>query len=314
MPIPNLILITVENAGTSLFGNLAPLEFPLHLPAATLAENLLSMLSALTPGHVLQAGEPRMRDQTFLAHLARRAFSIAARVPEPLSAYLPERSRDADPRTIAALSGPSLVWIHTADELPEHLTSPLRSLATTARLAVVAVPADAPVGSGTRWGAARFSFPIETAGCLSLLDVFPTLAQSATHSLPVGDGLDLSKESSPRDRFFFAEDWRRGLVSVTEGADTLVARLGRRGFPFFLERLRWRLRGARGRAGADPSRLIECASRLRPVPVDAAGPGGRRLEAGRRRALLRALEDLLAVYARSHDEEVLDRLRDLGYL
>jgi hypothetical protein len=312
MAIEYVVLMTVEGeaAPAPPFASAAGAAFAVHLPAADAKANVASLVSALMPGRVLAAGERRLREQTFFAVLARRGFAIHARVPERLRSLLPERASPLEPGAAPSSAAPCLVWIHDEGGGERSLDAPAEIAGRGARCAFVALPSKEGDIARPRFAAVSFSFAVAAAGPLSLLDVLPTLAESRAGGLPLGDGFDLAGHPIPADRVLVAEDWRRGLLAATQGDSTLVAALARGAFPYFLGRLRFQL-GLRRTGGADdPVALVARAGGLEPIPVAESG----RLDAGRRERLRAALRAHLAGYATSADEEVLGRLRDLGYL
>ena len=312
MAIEYVVLMTVEGetAPAPPFAAGAGRALSVHLPAADAKANLASLVSALMPGRVLAAGELRLREQTLFAALACRGFAIHARVPKRLRSLLPERAAALEPGAAPSLAAPCLVWIHDEGGGERRLDVPEEIAGRSARCAFVSLPSKAGDIARPRFAAASFSFAVAAAGPLSLLDVLPTLVESRAGALPLGDGFDLGGHPIPADRVLIAEDWRRGLLAATQGDATLVARIGRSALPYFLERLRFRLGLCRTGGADDPAALVARAGELEPIPVAETG----RLDAGRRERLREALRAHLAGYASSADEEVLGRLRDLGYL
>jgi hypothetical protein len=317
--VKNLLLVTSETPFPPPTHGFPRSKVLLHVPAAETEAQAASLLCGLYPGRIVLAGERNVRSHTFLEAFARQGIPVYADVPPAFSFLLPETVRDLTPDMIGTLTTPHVAWLHRRGRVPHNLWAKAAYRADRATVACVTFARGRGRYALSRQrGSGHFSFPLREAGVASILDISPTVAGVLGASLPLGDGVDLSWEEDRADRPFFGEDWLHADASVTQGGYTLTCHLADRPIPWAAAQALWWFGiGPRGRRAArtiwDARRLVEAASRLRPVPVALVRSPGSRGGTDRQR-LLGLLEAHLARYTGRGEAEVLERLRDLGYL
>lgn len=309
-----LFLVTTEHDPGGIAEACAPYETLLHLPAPDLEANAAALLTALFPGRAILAGHGELAARTFLDLLARHGFAVYARVPPDLAFLLPEGARPFEPD--APRAHPCCVWLHVRGDMPPDALAAVQRAAQEFPAAFVplAPRADASMWDETRYRVRmRSSHPFAESDTAALLDFFPSIGAWLQVPLHMGDGANLAWGQTAPDRAFFGEDWRRGVVHVTQSGATLICGMGRRRVPPIartLMRLWGRWRTPASRTIWDARALVETAARARLTPL-------RRTAVPRREdalPLMGLLEAHLARYARTADREVMGRLKDLGYL
>ncbi len=314
--VRGLCLVTTEAPPDPTLVRCAPFRATVHLPSPEVECNAAALLTARYPGRVILLGRADAAAHTFLDLLARHDFRLYASVPEDLEFLLPEAARPLDVR--AALERPCCAWLHVREALAPDTIAALQDIAReipTAFVPLTPRPTASPRDETRFFIEARFShaFP-DTA---ALLDLFPSMGAWLQAPLHLGDGSNLAWEASAPDRAFFGEDWRRGLVRVTQGGTTLLCGVGAHRAPPLARELLWllgRWRTPSCRTIWDARERIEAAARARLTPLRWCTSGDASARAQSVPALLALLDAHMGRYARAADAEVMGRLKDLGYL
>jgi hypothetical protein len=307
-----LLLVTTDGALPPALAACAPIALRLHLPSPEVEANAAALLTALFPGRAVLLGRTEIRTRTFLDLLARHDFRIRARVPPELEFLLPAAARPFDPR--APLERPCCAWLHARGALDPELCAAIADTAQELPTALVPLaprPAAEAPGETRFFVEARVTQAFARAQTAALLDFFPSIGAWLGVPLHLGDGANLAWEDPAPDRAFFGEDWRRGLVRIARAGDTLVCGVARHRAPPFVRTLLWllgRWRTPSSRTIWDARARIEGAGRARLTPLAV------RARKERVPALAALLEAHVRRYARTGDEEVMGRLKDLGYL
>ncbi len=300
----NLLIITTEAQLPSWLTGSAGSRVRVHLPSPELEATAASLVTGLYPGHLIVAGKESIREHGCFDLLARRGVRIAAAIPSPLSYLLPEHAEALDLRGGSAPAVPSVSWCHWPGAIPADLCS---ALGSDTAVACIELGSQKRL-SGPLWQTCHLPPEMAMGPACSILDVFPAVAHALDLPFPAARGSTLAHESP-----CFAEDWRHSTLAVTAGEETLVAQFARGRFSWLLSKLPFtRRRTPRTFWEAAGHLQMVSASRLKPISLTYHGP--RRGHAENRARLKGLLEGHLASYARPDHEEVLNRLRDLGYL
>ena len=304
----NLLLVTSQTPfdppeGTS--------EVELRLPGGDIEANLLSLFTSLYPGRLLPLGRNAARERSHLRILAERGFHIYADAPERFAYLLPAGIGIRSPAETS--KEPWAAWIHLEKESGKIPPHPLGELQKNVRKAFAFLPEAFGEGDAApRWGKVFLSFETGKAKTISVLDLFPLLAGTGENDLPAGDGSPSGGRVEDQGRVFFCEEWREGIFSIARGNKEVTAAFTPGRTPSFLRRLIMLFRVRQD----PPGTLWDAAGELE-------APRGRKLSTTYRSEnlssreeveLLSLLENHLAAYDRRRDEQVLERLRDLGYL